>query len=178
MKKIILSVFAFSILTSCVVSTAAKVVKTAGKVAIGTVKTTVKGIGWTVEKANGKINENRLDGKWKVTRQYKGNFEEFAAQSEPENYFTCDAGNEIYEFKMKKEKMFHYECGSSNAQKYKIKYSFEKNSETKEHENIVTFGPSYFTIINVTGDKLALEGYFVGENGNKVKSICLLEKTK
>jgi len=178
MKKVILSVIVLGTLSSCVVSTAAKVVKTAGKVAVGTVKTTARSIGWTVNKVNGKINENRLDGKWKVTGQYKGNFEQFASQSDPVNEFSCDAGNEVYEFKMKKEKLFHYDCGNTEPQKYKIKYSFEKNSETKEHENMITYGPSYFTIIDVTGDKLALEGYFVEENGSKVKSICLLEKTK
>jgi len=177
MKNIVLSIFLFSVLSSCVVSTAAKVVKTAGKVAVGTVKTTAKGIGWSVKKAQGKINEKRLDGKWKVVGQYIGNFEVFAAESASVNQFHCD-GNEVYEFKMNKEKLFHYDCGNTEPQKYKIKYSFEKNNETKEHENMITYGPSYFTVIDVSGDKLALEGYFVEVNGSKVKSICLLEKTK
>lgn len=178
MRKFIVSVFILGTLSSCIVSTAAKVVKTAGKVAVGTVKATVKGVGWTVNKVNGKINEDRLDGRWKVVGQYRGNFDQFASQSDPVNEFRCDSGVEMYEFKMSREKMYHYKCGSNDPEKFKIKYSFEKNSETREYENMVTYGPSYFTIIDVTGDKLALEGFFVGENGSKEMSICLLEKVK
>ncbi len=182
MKNLILSVVVSVLLSSCIATTVAKVavgtVKTAGKVAVGTVKTAAKGIGWTINKANGKINETRLDGKWKVTGLYKGNFSEFASQSNPVNQFSCDYGDDIYEFKIKKEKFYRSECGNTESQKYKIKYSFDKNPETKEHENMFTYGPSYFTVIDVTGSNLALEGYFIEENGTKVKSICLLEKTK
>ena len=42
------------------ISTAAKVVKTTAKIGVSAVKGTVKGISWSVKKANGKINENRL----------------------------------------------------------------------------------------------------------------------
>ncbi len=178
MRKLILAICICSLLTSCIVSTAAKVVKTAGKVAVGTVKTAAKGAGWAYQKANGKINENRLNGKWKVVALYKGTFDEFSVNENPVNLLNCSNGNEIYEFKMKKEKLFHYDCGSSDAVKYKLKYSFEKNSETRSHENMITYGPGYFTVINVTNDNLVLEGYFVEDSGSKVKSICLLEQTK
>ena len=176
MKKLITSVLICSVLSSCIVSTAAKVVKTAGKVAVGTVKVAAKGTGWVIQKANGKINEDRLNGKWKVVGFYKGTFDEYSASENPANLFSCATGDEVYEFKMNKEKMWHYNCGSSDAEKFKIKYSFEKNDETKERENMVTYGPGYFTIINVTGDRLVLEGYFAEEGGNKIKSICTLEK--
>ena len=178
MKKLIASVLLCSVLSSCIVSTAAKVVKTTAKVAVGTVKVAAKGTGWVIQKANGKINEDRLNGKWKVVGFYRGTFDEFSATENPENLFTCTSGDEIYEFKMNKEKMWHYDCGSSDGQKFKIKYSFEKNDETKSKENMVTYGPGYFTIINVTGDTLVLEGYFAQDNGNKIKSICTLEKTR
>lgn len=178
MKKILLSILAVSVLHSCVVSTAAKAVTTAGKVAVGAVKTTVKGISWTVKKANGKINEDRLTGKWKVTGIYKGSFEAFSKQENPTNAFNCTSGEEVYEFKMNREKFSHYPCGSPEPIKYKLEYAFEKNPETGERENMVTYGPSYFTIIDVSAKNLALEGYFLEENGSKVKSICLLEKVK
>jgi hypothetical protein len=62
MRKIILSVCTVVILQSCVVSTAAKVVKGVAKVGYKTVKGTVKGVSWAVSKANGKIDEDRIDG--------------------------------------------------------------------------------------------------------------------
>lgn len=178
MKKLILSIPILILLKSCIVSTATKVVTTAGKVAVGAVKTTVKGINWTIKKANGKINEDRLNGKWKIVGYYKGSFEEFSTQSNPVNYFNCNTGEEIYEFKMSREKFYHYPCGNSEPIKYKLEYSFEKNPESGNKENMITYGPSYFTVIDVTNDNLALEGYFVEEGGRKVKSICLLEKDK
>ena len=178
MKKFLFSIGLVTVLNSCIVGTAAKVVTTAGKVAVGAVKTTVKGINWTLKKANGKINEDRLNGKWKIVGYYKGNFEEFSAQSNPINYFSCTSGDELYEFKMNKEKFFHYTCGNSEPIKYKLEYSFDKNPETGNKENMITYGPSYFTIIDVTNEHLALEGYFVYEDGIKMKSICLLDKIK
>lgn len=176
MKKIFLSLCIFTIFNSCIVSTAVSALSTVGKVAVGAVKTTVKGISWSIKKANGKINEDRLNGKWKIVGYYKGNFEEFSAQVNPVNYFSCTSGDEFYEFKMNREKFFHYTCGTSEPIKYKLKYSFEKNPETGNKENMITYGPSYFTIIDVTNEHLALEGYFVQENGIEVKSICLLDK--
>ena len=104
MKKLIASVLLCSVLSSCIVSTAAKVVKTTAKVAVGTVKVAAKGTGWVIQKANGKINEDRLNGKWKVVGFYRGTFDEFSATENPENLFTCTSGDEIYEFKMNKEK--------------------------------------------------------------------------
>lgn len=178
MKKTILSLALLSLLTSCVVSTAAKVVKTAGKVAVGTVKTAVKGVGWTINKASGKIDEDRLNGTWKVTGIYEGTFEQFAAKSEPENLFDCAAGEETYQFKVKKGQFLFTACGSADAEKFKYKYSFEKDHTTGDRENMITYGPSYFNIIDVTGKNLALEGYFLNQNGTKVRSICTLEKVK
>lgn len=178
MKKVFLSVALLGILSSCVVSTAAKVVKTAGKVAVGTVKTAVKGVGWTINKANGKISEDRLNGKWQVVGIYEGNFEEFAAQAEPQNLFECTSGSEIYQFKVKKEQFIFTSCASANPQKYKYKYSFEKDPSSGNRENMITYGPSYFTVVDVTSKNLALEGYFLNQNGTNVKSICILNKVK
>lgn len=54
------------LLTSCIVSTAAQVLKTTAKIAYSTLKGTVKGVSWAVKKSEGKINEDRIDGYWKV----------------------------------------------------------------------------------------------------------------
>lgn len=178
MKKLVLIIGLFFAVTSCIVSTATKVVTTAGKVAIGAVKATVNGIDWAITKANGKIDDSRLNGKWKVVGLFKGSFDEFSAQNNHNNYVNCIEGNELYEFKVKKEKFIHYNCGSTVPMEYKYKFSFEKNPETRTKENMITYGPSYFSVLDVTKKTLALEGYFVEENGTKVKSICLLEKVK
>lgn len=179
MKKIFFLILINFIFHSCIVATTAtKVVSTAGKLAVGAVKTTVNGVNWTIQKANGKINENSLNGKWKVIGFYKGSFNEFSVQNNPINFFTCDMGIEIFDFKMKKEKFYHYPCGTDDPLQYKLKYSFEKNPETGDKENMITYGPSYFTIIDVDNQHLTLEGYFINIEGSKVKSIALFEKVK
>lgn len=61
-NKIILLLFLSSVLTSCLVSTAAKVVTTTAKIGISAVKGTVKGVSWAIKKAEGKIDEDRLNG--------------------------------------------------------------------------------------------------------------------
>lgn len=43
---------------------------------------------------------------------------------------------------------------------------------------MISYGPGYFNVINVESKHLALEGYFLNENGTKVRSICLLDKVK
>lgn len=180
MMKNILSALAFCVLLqSCIVSTAAKVVKTAGKVAVGTVKGAVNVIDWSVKKANGKINEDRLDGKWKVVGLYKGSFAEYENQQSPANlYQGCNAGDEVYEFDTSKSKFTQYSCGVADPATYKYVYSWEKDPTTGEKENMISYGPGYFNVINVESKHLALEGFFLGENGTKVRSIAILDKTK
>jgi len=179
MKKLLLAVVVAVLMQSCVVSTAAKVVKTAGKVAVGAVKTTVHTIDWTVKKANGKINEDRLDGKWKVAALYKGSFEDYENSKNPENlYQGCSEGQEVYEFKAKKSKFTQYSCGVADPSTFKYTYSWEKDPTTGEKENMVSYGPGYFNVINADSKHLVLEGYFLDEGGTKVRSTCFLEKIK
>lgn len=71
MKKIVFIISAAFLLNSCVVSTAAKVVKGAVNVSYKAVKGTVNGISWAVSKAKGKIDEDRIDGTWKVVGVYQ-----------------------------------------------------------------------------------------------------------
>src|SRR5690625_7733897 len=85
MKRIIVLIMMSFLLSSCVVSTAAKVVKTTAKIGVSAVKGTVKGISWSVKKDNGKINENRLDGTWKVVGVYNGNYEQYSKDVQHEN---------------------------------------------------------------------------------------------
>ena len=90
MKKIVILASVALILNSCVVSTAAKVVKGAVNVSYKAVKGTVNGISWAVSKAKGKIDEDRVDGTWKVVGAYKGSFEDFTNDQNPESSFTSD----------------------------------------------------------------------------------------
>ena len=95
--KITLLVIMSFILTSCVVGAVAKVVTTTAKIGISAVKGTVKGISWAVKKAEGKIDDDRLDGTWKVVGVYNGSYEQFAQDSDPANNFKteCDEGLEV-----------------------------------------------------------------------------------
>ena len=52
-------------------------VKGAVNVSYKAVKGTVNGISWAVSKAKGKIDEDRIDGTWKVVGIYRGSFEDF-----------------------------------------------------------------------------------------------------
>lgn len=179
MRKIIVLISVFCLLQSCVVSTAAKVVKTAGKVAVGAVKTTVNTIDWTVKKANGKINEDRLDGKWEVVGLFKGSYQDFERTTDPINiYESCGDGIELYEFNSKRSKFIQYSCGNVEPSSFKYKYSWAKDPLTGEKENMISYGPGYFNVINVDRQHLVLEGYFLEENATKVRSIALLDKTK
>lgn len=120
------------ILTSCIVSTAAKVVKTTAKIGIGVVKGTVKGVAWTVKKAEGKINEDRIDGVWKVVGVYSGTYEQFSTDSNPENNFksTCANGLEVIEFNSKREKFKPVHCTGQDEEWIKYGYKFGKNPMT------------------------------------------------
>ena len=78
MKKIVFIISAAFLLNSCVVSTAAKGGKRGGKCKLqSSRKGTVNGISWAVSKAKGKIDEDRIDGTWKVVGVYRGSFEDF-----------------------------------------------------------------------------------------------------
>ena len=85
MKKIVLLASALFILHSCVVRTATKVVSGAVNLGYKAVKGTVNGISWAVSKAKGKIDEDRIDGTWKIVGVYKGSFEDFSNSSK-----TCN----------------------------------------------------------------------------------------
>ena len=93
MRKFIVLISAAVLLQSCVVSTAAKVVKGVATVGYKAVKGTVKGISWTVSKAKGKIDEDRLDGTWKVVGIYKGPFNDYESQQNPETSFETQCEN-------------------------------------------------------------------------------------
>ena len=60
------------VLQSCIVSTAATVVKTAANITYGAVKGTVKGVSWAFSKASGKIDEDDLNGTWELVGIYNG----------------------------------------------------------------------------------------------------------
>lgn len=181
MKKTISLLLLALMLQSCVVNTAAKVVKTTGKIAYGTVKGTVKGVSWAVKKAEGKINENRLDGNWKVVGVYKGTYEEVFNSENPENIFNsrCASGDEVLRINAKKSRLQPVHCSSEKSSWEKYKFKFGKNPQTKNRENYLEIGKkNYISIINLSGENLILEGNLMPVYGLSGGKVYLLEKVR
>lgn len=181
MKKILLLFIIGFSLSSCVVTTAAKVVGGAVSLSYKAVKGTVKGVSWAVSKANGKIDENRLDGTWKIVGVYNGSFTEFEKDEAPDNSFKseCDSGFEQILFKTKKSKFQPVHCSSTKEKWIKYSFDFGKHPITKEKENYIEFQKNnYLTIINVTNSTLVLEGNLMPKYAFSGGKLYLLEKVK
>ncbi|MDP2455065.1 MULTISPECIES: hypothetical protein [unclassified Kaistella] len=179
-KMILLLLISFT-LSSCVVSTAAKIVTTTAKIGISAVKGTVKGVGWAVKKAEGKIDEDRLNGTWKVVGIYNGTYEQFTQDSDPANNFKseCAEGVEVIEFKSKKGKFQPIHCQSEKEDWVKYKFEFGKNPQTKNKENYLKYNSSnYISIIDVTSKTMVLEGNLLQTYAFSGGKLYLFEKMK
>lgn len=178
MKKILLGASILFVLNSCIVSTAAKVATTGVKAATGIVKGTVKGVAWTVKKAEGKINENRLDGRWRVVGVYRGSYD--ALPGEPENVMNNNCpGGEIVEFNAKKSRYKPAHCSSDRIDWENYKFRFGKNPSTRHRENYLELGKgNYVSIVNVDGQNLILEGNLIPAYGLPGGNVYLLEKAR
>lgn len=181
MKKIIVLASAIFVLHSCVVSTAAKVVKGAVNVSYKAVKGTVNGISWAVSKAKGKIDEDRVDGTWKVVGAYKGSFEDFTNDQNPESSFTsdCTEGFDQIVFKAKKSKFKPVHCSSGDEDWVKYSMEFGKNPATKEKENYIEYNSNnYISVIDVNNKTMVLEGNLMPKLAFSGAKLYLLEKVK
>lgn len=179
MKKILALASMAIILNSCVVTTAAKVVTTTAKVGYSVVKGTVKGVSWAVQKAEGKINEDRLDGTWKIVGVYNGSYDDFAKDKDPDNSFSsqCSKGVEQIEFNAKKKKFKPVHCSSEKESWNKYKYKFGKHPRTKTKENYIQYNNSnYITIIDVSNKTMVLEGNLMPSQMFSGTKLYLLEK--
>ncbi len=177
MKKVILGFGALFFLSSCIVSTATKVVSTSVKAATGVVSGTVKGIGWAVKKAEGKINEDLLDGRWQLVGVYSGSYD--ALPQDPVNLLNTGCAKEITEFKSRKEKYRPVFCDGSKMDWQKYDFSFGKNPSTRERENYLELNKNnYVTIINVDSQNLILQGNFSPTYSLQGGTIYLLKKIK
>lgn len=183
MKKIkicALLLISFS-LTSCVVSTAAKIVTTTAKIGYSAVKGTVKGVSWAVQKADGKINEDHLNGAWKVVGIYNGTYEQFSQDRDPANNFKSECGDtfEVIEFKSNKEKFQPIHCQNEKEDWVKYKFDFGKNPQTKNKENYLKYNSSnYISIIDVTSKTMVLEGNLMQRYAFSGRQLFLFEKVK
>ncbi|WHF51970.1 hypothetical protein QGN23_01535 [Chryseobacterium gotjawalense] len=169
------------LLTSCVVSTAAKIVTTTAKIGYSAVKGTIKGVSWAVQKADGKINEDRLNGTWKVVGVYNGTYEQFAQDSDPANNFKseCTEGFEVIEFKSNKGKFQPVHCQSEKEDWVKYKFEFGKNPQTKNKENYLKYNSSnYISVIDVTGKTMVLEGNLMQRYAFSGGKLFLFEKVR
>lgn len=168
-------------LTSCVVSTVAKVVTTTAKLGYSVVKGTVKGVSWAVKKAEGKIDEDRLDGTWKVVGVYNGTYEQFSQDQNPENNFEseCSEGADVIEFKSNRSKFQPVHCESQEEDWIKYKYEFGKNPQSKEKENYFKYNSSnYISIIDVTSKTMVLEGNLMQRYAFSGGKLFLFERVK
>ncbi|SHG54569.1 hypothetical protein SAMN05421866_0783 [Chryseobacterium oranimense] len=181
MKKTIFLLSAVLVLNSCVVRTATKVVTGVAKVGYKAVKGTVNGISWAVSKAKGKIDEDRVDGTWKVVGVYKGSFEEFSNDQNPESSFTSDCadGYDQIVFKAKKSKFKPVHCSSGDEDWVKYSMEFGKNPATKEKENYIEYNSNnYISVIDVNNKTMVLEGNLMPKLAFSGAKLYLLEKVK
>lgn len=179
--KILPVVFLSFLLSSCIVSTAAKIVTTTAKLGYSAVKGTVKGVSWAVQKADGKINEDRIDGVWKVVAVYNGTYEQFSQDPNPENNYKNDCANgfEVLEFKSNREKFRPVHCQSDDEDLVKYKYDFGKNPITKNKENYLKYNSNnYISIIDVTNKTMVLEGNLMQKYAFSGGKLYLFEKVK
>lgn len=181
MKKLFILFLGSIAINSCVVSTAAKAVKTTVKVGAKAVKGTVNAASWAVSKANGKIDEDRLDGNWKMVGIFKGSYQDILNSEKPENLFSsqCSEGDEILSFKTGSSKYKTVHCSSEKESWEKYKFDFGKNPITKEKENYLKMADgNYISIINITSKNLILEGNLMPVYGLSGGKVYLLEKFK
>ncbi|MHA6728341.1 hypothetical protein ACX3PU_09805 [Chryseobacterium sp. A301] len=180
LKTVLVLVLCFT-LTSCIVSTAVGVVKTAAKVGYKVVKGTVNGVSWAVKKAQGKIDEDRLDGKWKIVGLYNGSYDTFASDENPDNTYknSCIGSEEIFEFKTKRSKFKPAHCKSQDEEWVSYKYKYGKNPQSSEKENYIEYNSrNYISVIDVTNKTLVLEGTLNLGDSFGGKQLIMLEKTK
>ena len=182
MKKIVFIISAAFLLNSCVVSTAAKVVKGAVNVSYKAVKGTVNGISWAVSKAKGKIDEDRIDGTWKVVGVYRGSFEDFTKDQNPESNFTSECTNDSFDqiiFNARKSKFKPVHCSSDKEEWQKYAMEFGKNPVTKEKENYIEYNSNnYISVIDVNNKTMVLEGNLMPKLAFSGAKLYLLEKVK
>ena len=181
MRKIIIPILAIAMLQSCVVSTAAKAVKGVAKVGYKAVKGTVKGVGWAVSKASGKIDEDRLDGTWKVIGAYNGTFEQFNNDQNPETSFNsdCTEGFDQIVFNTGRSKFRPVHCSSEKEDWQKYDFEFGKNPVTREKENYIEYNAgNYISVIDVSSKTMILEGNLMPKLAFSGARLYLLEKVK
>ncbi len=171
MKKIVFIISVAFLLNSCVVSTAAKAVKG-----------TVNGISWAVSKAKGKIDEDRIDGTWKVVGVYRGSFEDFTKDQNPESNFTSECTNDSFDqiiFNSRKSKFKPVHCSSDKEEWQKYAMEFGKNPITKEKENYIEYNSNnYISVIDVNNKTMVLEGNLMPKLAFSGAKLYLLEKVK
>lgn len=180
-NRIALLLLSCSLLTSCVISTATKIVTTTAKIGYSAVKGTVKGVSWAVQKADGKIDKDRLNGSWKLVGVYNGTYEEFVQDKNPDNTYKNECGDslEVIEFKSKKEKFLPIHCQSEQEDWIKYRFEFGKNPQTKNRENYLQYNSNnYITVIDVTGKTMVLEGKLMANHAFSGGALYLFEKVK
>ena len=179
MKKYIFVLGGALVLQSCIVSATTKVVKTAANLTYGAVKGTVKGISWAFSKASGKIDEDDLNGTWKLVGIYNGSYEDYARDKDASTSFDSECHNEdmFFIFKTGKSKFQPLHCSSEKENWTKYKYKYGKNPVTKEKENYLTYNSkNYISIIDVNRKTLVMEGNLLNTADHSGNKLYLFQK--
>jgi len=181
MKTLIFAICAALLLQSCVVSTAAKAVKGVAKLGYTTVKGTVNAASWSVSKAAGKIDEDRVDGTWKVVGVYKGSYEQFQQDQNRESTFESECGDAYDQivFNSNKSKFKPVHCSGQDEDWITYDFEFGKNPITKEKENYIEYNSNnYISVIDVNNKTMVLEGNLMPKLSFSGARLYLLEKVK
>lgn len=166
-------------LSSCLVNTAVGAVKTVAKAGYKVVKGTINGVSWAVSKAKGKIDKDKLDGKWKIVGVYNGSYDTFSNDENPENEYQspCTIGAEIFEFNSKRSKFKALHCETEKPDWTDYDFKFGKNPQTGEKENYIRYNQrNYISVIDATNKTLVLEGNLDPSNPFAGKKLYMLEK--
>lgn len=179
MKRYLFVIGSIFILQSCIVSTAANVVKTAANITYGAVKGTVKGVSWAFSKASGKIDEDDLNGTWKLVGIYNGTYDDYVKDKNAITSFNSECLNEdmYFVFKTNKSKFQSLHCSNEKENWTKYKFKYGKNPVTKEKENYLTYNSkSYISIIDVNKKTLVMEGNLLNTASYSGNKLYLFQK--
>ncbi len=177
MKKMFVMAASLFILNSCGVQSMTKFAEKSTNVFMKGVDATLGGMEWVYNKANGKISEDKIDGKWKIIALYDGDYKTLRQTKNPTNILKTEC-DQFAVFDTKNKKFQQINCKSEgNPENYTL--SFENIDGTMDYDNVFHFGnDESFNIINANGKNMTLEGYFVFDIDTHTTGVYLLEKVK
>ena len=130
-----------------------------------------------IEGASSNMDMGQLQGKWKITALYKGDFEQFKKLSrfgqQPENLYRKSCSNnedELFVFNIPKGTYQRVNCGIvSNPVSWTATIG-------QSNIRLTSASGESITIVRQTGIELMIEGNFIFDISQPVTGLYLLEK--